>query len=539
MVHLTDVYHERSAAFADAKIKLPQFNQEIMKIQTKTTPVWVHFGGGNLFRAFHARIAQDLLNKGELNSGIIVAETYDEEVIQRIYHPYNNRILQVVMNEKGQQDKTLLASVAESFFYNQIDHKGWQQLQTIFTKPSLQMVTMSITEKGYKTTDINGQLTKDAAEDIKKGPCYAKTNMGAIARLLLARYQAGQLPIAMISTDNFSKNGLRFQEGIMTIAKGWIRNEFVSSEFLNYLDDPNKVSFPWTMIDRITPNPAQAVADDLLRSGFKDTNIIHTSKHTNVAPFVNTEEVHYLVIEDQFPNGRPPLEKAGVLLTDRKTVNDADQMKVTACLNPLHTGLAIFGSLLGYRSIADEMKDPVLLTLIKQLGYQESLPVVKDPKIIDPCQFIGEVINKRLSNANIPDTPQRIATDTSQKMGIRYGITLQHYCDQERDLKKLKAIPLIIAGWCRYLMAIDDQGHDFNPSPDPLLQKLQSHISSIKLGEKIDVNKKLKSILSNKHIFGLDLYEIGLGSRIETYFSEMITGPGAIISTIRKVLEID
>lgn len=90
-------------------------------------------------------------------------------------------------------------------------------------------------------------------------------------------------------------------------------------------------------------------------------------------------------------------------------------MKVTTSLNPLHTALAVTGCLLGYQSISAEMQDDDLVGLIKGIGYLEGLPVVENPGIIDPKQFIDEVINKRLPNPYIPDTPQRIATDTSQK----------------------------------------------------------------------------------------------------------------------------
>lgn len=71
------------------------------------------------------------------------------------------------------------------------------------------------------------------------------------------------------------------------------------------------------------------------------------------------------------------------------------------------------------------MQDEDLSELVKRVGYVEGLPVVVNPKIIDPKQFIDEVINLRLVNPNIPDTPQRIASDTSQKVGIRYGETIK------------------------------------------------------------------------------------------------------------------
>lgn len=536
MVKLTDDYLATSAEFSKVGIEVPKFDQHEIVTAAKENPVWVHFGGGNLFRCFHAGIAQKLLNSGDLKAGVIVAETYDDGVIEQVYKPFNNRALQVVMDEQGHYDKTLIASVADAIYYNQANKQGWANLKVIFEKPSLQFVTMSITEKGYTLRDIQGDLTAATQADINGDPENTKTNMGAIARLLLARYNAGKYPIAMVSTDNFSENGKRFENGVLTIAKGWLEQGTVEQGFIDYLEDPQQVSFPWSMIDRITPNPAESVANILEKSGFEDTMIIHTAKHTNIAPFGNTEVTHYLVIEDSFPNGRPALEKAGVILADRATVNDADQMKVTACLNPLHTGLAIFGSILGYTSIAAEMTNPDFVALIKQLGYNEDLPVVKDPKIIDPKQFIDEVINKRLPNKNIPDTPQRIASDTSQKMAIRYGVTLQHYLDEKRDTADLKAIPLIIAGWCRYLMAIKDDGSSFEPSRDPLLAELQLYVKDIKLGAQINVHETLQPILTNKQIFPVDFKQLGLLDKIEADFAALISGTGAVTKTLHTVV---
>lgn len=537
MVKLVDDYQKDLALFDQAGIQVPMFDQQVVTAATGDKPKWVHFGGGNLFRCFHATIAQHLLNIGDLTSGLIVAETYDEDVIKQAYLPFNNRFLSVTMNSDGTLDKELIASVAKSIYFNQANQTGWDDLTTIFTQPSLQLATFSITEKGYSIIDINGQLTAAAQADITAGPAKAQTNMGAITHLLYARYQANQAPIAMVSTDNFSENGQKLQDNVLTIAKGWLQESLVEAGFIDYLSDHTKVSFPWSMIDRITPNPAESVAAKLKADGFEDTEIIHTPKHTNIAPFGNTEEIHYLVIEDDFPNGRPALEKAGVLLVDRETVNDADQMKVTACLNPLHTALAIFGSILGYTQIADEVANPDLASLIKNLGYGEALPVVKDPKIINPKVFIDQLIEKRLPNRNIPDTPHRIATDTSQKLAIRYGVTIQHYLDDStKQVTDLEFIPLILAGWCRYLLGIDDEGNSFTPSPDPLLADMQALLTDVKLGQTTDVHAILTPILTNQTIFGHDLYAINLGDKIEGYFSQLIAGPHAVENTLHAVV---
>lgn len=540
MIKLSDDYEAENNLFIKSGIKVPKYNQKSMKLHTKEKPIWVHFGGGNLFRAFHSVIAQRLLNKGKLESGIVVAETFDQEVISKVYKKYNDRHLRVVMKPNDHLEMELIASVAKSIYYNKTNPNGWNELAEIFENPSLQLVTFSFTEKGYKLDDGKGNLTEAAKKDMKSSPEEAVTNMGAIARLLYRRYLAGKYPIALVSTDNFSQNGLELQKEIMSIANGWFLNGQVEKEFIEYLENKNLVSFPWTMIDRITPNPSISVGCKLKKSGFEDSVLIHTKKGTNIAPFTNTEETHYLVIEDDFPNGRPEFEDANVIMTDRTTVNDADQMKVTACLNPLHTALAILGCLLGYNSIASEMENLDLKKFIVNLGYGEDLPVVKDPKIINPQKFISELINKRLPNKNIPDTPQRIASDTSQKIAIRYGITIQHYVnDPNLNPQSLRFIPFILAAWCRYLMAVDDRNENFKPSPDPLYENLHTMISSIRLGDydNNQIHKMLIPILSNKEIFGNDLYEIGLGAIIEKDFLKLIKGKGAVRQELHNLVE--
>lgn len=220
------------------------------------------------------------------------------------------------------------------------------------------------------------------------------------------------------------------------------------------------------MIDKITPRPDDAVRDILEKDGVEECGAAVTSRNTYAAPFVNAEETGYLVIEDSFPNGRPRLEDGGVLFTERETVDKVEKMKVCTCLNPLHTCLAVFGCLLGYRKIADEMKDEALVRLVERVGYQEGLPVVVNPEILDPKAFLDTVLKVRLPNPFLPDTPQRIATDTSQKLPIRFGETIRAYgADEGLKVEDLQVIPLVYAGWLRYLMAVDDKGAPFALSP--------------------------------------------------------------------------
>ncbi|MCC8182297.1 MAG: mannitol dehydrogenase family protein, partial [Clostridiales bacterium] len=242
----------------------------------------------------------------------------------------------------------------------------------------------------------------------------------------------------------------------------------------------------------------------------------------------------YLVIEDKFPNGRPALEKAGVYLTDRETVNKTERMKVTTCLNPLHTAMSVYGCMLGYTLICEEMKDEDIVKLIKRLGYVEGLPVVVDPGILSPKAFIDEVVEQRLPNPFMPDAPQRIATDTSQKVGIRFGETIKSYLAEGRDLNSLVSIPLALAGWLRYLLAVDDEGKPMEVSSDPLKDDLQSMLSGVELGKPESVEGKLAPILSNASIFGVDLTATPLAGKIEAILKEELAGPGAVRATLHK-----
>ena len=537
MVKITDDYKAKKADFAKAGIKVPTYDQAEITKNTLAAPQWVHFGGGNLFRAFHAAIASHLIDSGKSNKGVIVVDTHDSGVIDGVYNKFNNRMVRVITKADGSQDRELFASVAKAIYAGPAteDASGFEALKKIFTQDSLQVASFSITEKGYALKDAEGNFYAPVARDIKNGPAKPENNMSLMVALLLARFNAGAKPMALLSTDNFSQNGDKLKDSVMTIAKAWKANGFVNQDFIDYLTDENKITFPLSMIDRITPNPSETVSKALEKDGFEDYEIIHTAAHTNIAAFTNTEEAHYLVVEDKFPNGRPAFEDDGVIMTDRDTVNLADQMKVTACLNPLHTALAIYGTILGFKSISSEVQDPDLKHLIMQIGYGEDLPVVKDPKVLSPRKFIDELVNKRLPNPYSPDTPQRIATDTSQKMGVRYGVTIQHYVDDpNRDPKELNFIPLVIATWLRYLIGINDEGAEFQPSPDPLWDDLHGQVKDIKFGDADqDVHEAVSGILSNKSIFGVDLYEVGLGDKIEADFKEMLAGKG----TIRKTLE--
>lgn len=522
----------------NAGYALPQYDRAAVTAATKKAPAWIHFGAGNIFRAFQANLMQQLLNKGLSDTGLVVAEGYDYEIIQKMYRPHDNYSVLVTLKADGTVEKTVVGSIVESLVLDSGDVPEYDRLKAVFTSDGLQMASFTITEKGYSLTNARGILLPDISYDLDHGPEKPESYLGKMVSLLYARYCAGQKPIAMVSMDNCSHNGSKLYAAVTAFSEKWSAAGLCDSGFDAYVKDPSKVSFPWSMIDKITPRPDPSVQEMLIKDGLEDAAPVVTTKHSYVAPFVNAEECQYLVVEDRFPNGRPPLEQAGVLFTDRATVDKVEKMKVCTCLNPLHTCLAVFGCVLGYTGISAEMKDPELVKLIRTIGYKEGLPVVVDPGVLNPKEFLDAVLNVRLPNPFMPDTPQRIATDTSQKLAIRYGETIKAYeASDTLDVKDLKMIPLVFAGWLRYLMGVDDNGAEFTLSPDPLLETLRPYLADYKLGSPVTaegVREKLTPVLSNEKIFGVNLIEAGMADLVCRYFVQLIAGPGAVRATLKK-----
>lgn len=516
--------------------ELFHFNHDEILANTQKSPEWLHFGAGNIFRIFPAGLCQRLLNKNLMKTGIICADSYDFEIIDRIFIPHDCLTLGVTLKSDGTISKEVIGSVMQAVKSSPDYADDWNVLKSAFTNPSLKLVTFTITEKGYSLRGPDGTLLPAYATDFANPPEAAQMLLCRVARLLLDRFNAGAVPVALVSLDNCSHNGEKLRSAMLEIAESWLKNGFVSAAFTEYIQDEKKVAFPWTMIDKITPRPNESVAHILKNEGYEDTDILVTAKKTYIAPFVNAEEAQYLVIEDTFPNGRPPLEEAGVYFTDRETVNKVEKMKVCTCLNPLHTALAVSGCLLGFKLICDELKDSDLRKMIEILGYKEGLPVVVNPGIINPKQFIDEVISVRLPNPFMPDTPQRIATDTSQKLSIRFGETVKAYMARpELDIRSLKIIPLVFALWCRYLLAVDDDGNAFELSPDPLLPTLKPLAETCPLGSE-NCDGYLKTLLSNEKIFGFDVAASPLYEKTAAYFALMTSGKGKVREAIRTAL---
>ena len=523
-------------AWEKAGIQLPGYDVEEVSEKARKSPRWVHFGIGNIFRVFIGGIADGLLEEGALDRGLTCVETFDYDVADKIYAPYDNLGLSVILHGDGTRDYKVLGALAEAVKAQSSNDKQWNRLKEIFAAPSLELVSFTITEKGYALQKADGTWFPFVEADIKNGPAKATGAMAVLTAMLYERYQAGKYPLALVSMDNCSQNGARLRQSVLTMAEEWKKAGYVDDGFLAYVSDEKIIAFPWTMIDKITPRPSEQIAADLEALGVEDMQPVITAKKTYIAPFVNAEKPQYLVIEDSFPNGRPALEKGfGVYMADRKTVNLAERMKVTVCLNPVHSATGPLGVALGYELFAHMLNtDADMMKMARMVAYDEGLPVVQDPGILSPQAFVDELFNDRFPNEYLGDTNLRLAVDVSQMVGIRFGETIKAYVEKYGDASRLTALPLGIAGWLRYMLAVDDAGKKYELAPDPMNEEIQEQLKDIVVGQPETFTDQLRPILSNERLFFIDLYKAGVGEKVENMFREMIAGPGAIKATIHK-----
>ena len=525
-----------------AGFQLPAFDYPAVSARTRKAPCWIHFGCGNIFRAFQARMVQELLDAGVMDRGVTAVSGTNPATIRQSFAPYDNLSILVTLGGDGTLTKTVVGSIMEALPSLGQTPEEEARLREIFSSPSLQMASFTITEKGYALRDASGRYLPEVEHDLREGPGHCQSYLGQVTSLLSTRYRNGRHPLAMVSMDNCSHNGDVLKQAVLAIAEAWEKSGLVSEGFSGWLGDPSCVSFPWTMIDKITPRPDETIRRMLAEDGVEDLTIRSNVTGSVAAPFVNAEACEYLVIEDAFPAGRPPLEKGGVLFASRETVEKTERMKVCTCLNPLHTALAIFGCLLGYDRMSGEMKDPALVRLALSVGYQEGLPVVTHPGVLDPEQFLREVVTLRIPNPYLPDTPQRIATDTSQKLPVRFGETLKAWLARpDLSVRDLVWIPLVFAGWLRYLLAVDDAGNPFSPSPDPRLAQLSGILKDFHPGIRPDTDeicRKLSGLFADASLWGVDLNACGLSRKVAENFGRMLAGPGAVRELLQEMRKL-
>ena len=174
----------RSPEWTEQGYKLFSYDRDELRKKTHDEPVWVHFGAGTIFRGFPARLDQILIEKGLTDKGIIVGEGFDYDIIKDIYDKYDRLTLLVTLKANGSIDKEIVGSVTEAYPCDYQFADAWKRFGEVFTSPSLQMVSFTITEKGYALKDPSGEYLKGYVHDFQKGPGKCVMFLSRLAELL-------------------------------------------------------------------------------------------------------------------------------------------------------------------------------------------------------------------------------------------------------------------------------------------------------------------------------------------------------------------
>jgi len=187
----------KSDEWKAAGYQMPLFDRKSVTEKTQKSPKWVHFGAGNIFRAFQANLMQKLLNEGLCDTGLVVAEGFDYDIINMVNKPHDNLSILMTLKADNTVEKSVIGSIVESVILDSEDQAEYSRMKEIFSNPSLQMASFTITEKGYQLADASGNVHADVKRDWENGPGKPESYIGKIASLLYTRYQAWTIVLIM------------------------------------------------------------------------------------------------------------------------------------------------------------------------------------------------------------------------------------------------------------------------------------------------------------------------------------------------------
>jgi fructuronate reductase len=350
--------------------------------------------------------------------------------------------------------------------------------------PSVQLVTLTITEKGYGLTPASGALDADNADvaaDLA-GAWPPRTALGLLARALEAR-ALRRRPVTLMSCDNIPANGRRLRAGLMALI------EATRPALLDWV--ATNVAFPGTMVDRIVP-AAQASDVEALaaRLGLSD----------EAAAF--GEPFRQWVIEDRFAGARPPLDLAGVQFVADAEPYEQIKMRV---LNAAQSTLSHWGALVGHEFSWQAAMDGVLSDLVERMLTRETLPTLPAVEGIASDEYLATSL-ARIRNSAIHHRCHQIGTDGSQKIAQRLLQPLR-----SRLARGLPApyLECAVSGWIAYVAAgAKRYGARWAPD-DPFAGLVIARAESAG-----DFSDLARAVLAISQIFGCDLAEAGLAARI-------------------------
>lgn len=383
---------------------------------TAITPGILHFGVGNFFRAHEAYYVNKILGLPDQQSwGIIGVGLTGGDRSKRKAEDFKKQDCLYSLTETAPSGKSVRSIVGALQDYLLAPADPEAVLKHL-ADPKIRIVSMTITEGGYNIDENTGEfdLSDAAVKEDLSHPERPSTVFGYVVEGLRRRREAGGKGFTVMSCDNLRHNGNVARKAFLGYARAR------DAELAKWIEE--NATFPNAMVDRITPTVSKEIAERLNKeSGLDD-----------LLPLV-AEDFTQWVIEDDFAQGRPALEKAGVQFVD--DVSDYEYLKIRM-LNASHIMLAFPGLLLGYKHIDEAVSDPDLRRLVESFLDTDVIPTLKAPPGISTEDYKNSVIS-RFSNPAMADQTLRIASDGTSKVQVFWTETIRRLIEGKRDLKHM------------------------------------------------------------------------------------------------------
>lgn len=434
-------------------------------------PGIVHIGIGAFHRA-HMAVYIDALLAGDARWGIIGASLRRPDT--KLALEPQDYLYSVTARDAGKSTSRIVGSILDVLDAS----ADTSQLIRTISEPTIRIVSLTVTEKGYCHDPASGALMTDHPDIVHDlaHPTSPRSAPGIIVAALAMRRARAAGGLTVMSCDNLQGNGHIAGRVIVEFAR------LYDPSLAAWIADT--VSFPCTMVDRIVPSTTdadRAAVEDLL--GLCDA-----------WPIV-TEPFSQWIVEDKFAAGRPPLDTVGVQLVS--DVEPYELMKLRL-LNGSHSTMAYLGLLGGHETVSAAVSDPDIGRLVARLMADEVIPTL-DVEGVDLNDYANRLV-ERFANPALQHRLAQIATDGSQKLPQRVLMPIRERRARQQSVRLLS---LTVAGWIAYVAAT------VRSTPEALADPLAPRLTEAVLASDGSAGDLVRRFFAIGDIFGDDLAQDG------------------------------
>lgn len=444
-----------------ATVPVPGYDRD------RVTSGIVHFGVGGFHRAHQAMYVDRLLELGNADAwGICgVGVLPSDQRMKEVMAAQDGLYTLALKHADGTWDTRVIGSIVDYLFAPDDPDAVIEKLASENTR----IVSLTVTEGGYNFSHTTGEFdasNPDVVHDLADG-AVPRTTFGLVTEALRRRRDRGLAPFTIMSCDNIQANGHVARAMFTTYAR------LKDADLGAWMED--EVSFPSSMVDRITPvTTLEVTAEITERFGIEDQWPVAAEPFTS------------WVLEDDFPLGRPPWEDAGVQLVEDVTPYELMKLRL---LNASHQGLAYFGYLAGYRLVHEACQDNLFAGFLLDYMNLEATPTLMPVPGIDLDGYKHTLI-ERFSNPQVRDTVARLCAESSDRIPKWLVPVIRHQLQHEGPIDRSAAI---VASWARYAEAVDEDGQ-----PIEIVDRLKDTLVPIARSQRNDPT----AFIANREVFG-------------------------------------